>query len=222
MNKVIQRIGIELDSQQKELTRKNLIKAIMQKWIPAHHCLLELANKHLPSPLDAQRYRVDSLYSGPLDDITAEAIRNCDPNGPLTIYISKMAPEKPNDPASRFLGFGRVFSGTITTGDQVRILGPAYESGKKIDLFENVSISRICSMIPKPTSVQSICAGNIIAILGIDKYISKNGTLTSDLSSLPIKNMVFSVAPVVQRAVEPAKAKDLPKQIGRASCRERV
>ena len=213
LNKVIQRIGIELDSEQKQLTKKNLIKAVMQRWIPAHFALLELAITHLPSPVDAQKYRVDSLYSGPLDDITAEAIRNCDPEGPLTIYISKMAPEKPNDPQSRFLGFGRVFSGNISAGDQVRILGPSYEPGKKVDLFENVSISRICSMIPKPTTVSNICAGNIIAILGLDKYISKNGTLTNNPSSCTIKNMVFSVAPVVKRAVEPAKAKDLPKLV---------
>ena len=72
----------------------------MQRWIPAQLRLLEVAITHLPSPLDAQKYCVDSLHSG-LDYETAEAIRNCDPNGPLTVYISKMAPEKPNYPQSK-------------------------------------------------------------------------------------------------------------------------
>jgi elongation factor 2 len=47
---------------------------------------------HLPSPVIAQRYRVENLYSGPLDDDIAKAIRSCDPNGPLVMYVSKMVP----------------------------------------------------------------------------------------------------------------------------------
>ena len=33
---------------------------------------------HLPSPVTAQKYRVATLYDGPLDDEAATAIRNCD------------------------------------------------------------------------------------------------------------------------------------------------
>jgi len=135
LNKLLSRIQVDLDSQQRELTQKDLIKAIIQRWFPAHEALLELAIEHLPSPVKAQKYRADSLYSGPLDDSTAESIRNCDPNGPLVVYISKMAPEKPNDPDSRFLAFGRVFSGTVSPGQQVRILGPSFEFGKKSGSF---------------------------------------------------------------------------------------
>lgn len=32
---------------------------------------------HLPSPAKAQKYRVENLYEGPLDDPYANAIRNC-------------------------------------------------------------------------------------------------------------------------------------------------
>ncbi len=65
---------------------------------------------HLPSPADAQKYRVDVLYEGPLDDPYATAIRNCDSDGPLMVYVSKMipAPDK-----GRFYAFGRVFSGRV-------------------------------------------------------------------------------------------------------------
>ena len=65
---------------------------------------------HLPSPADAQKYRVDVLYEGPLDDPYATAIRNCDADGPMMVYVSKMipAPDK-----GRFFAFGRVFSGRV-------------------------------------------------------------------------------------------------------------
>ena len=47
----------------------------------------------------------------------ATAIRNCDPDGPLMMYVSKMipAPDK-----GRFFAFGRVFAGRIATGKKVR------------------------------------------------------------------------------------------------------
>ena len=37
-------------------------------------------------------FRADQLYEGPLDDEACVAMRNCDPNGHLMMYISKMVP----------------------------------------------------------------------------------------------------------------------------------
>jgi translation elongation factor EF-G len=64
----------------------------------------------------AQKYRVDTLYEGPLDDVYATAVRNCDPDGPLVMYISKMLPTSDK---GRFLAFGRVFAGRVSTGTKV-------------------------------------------------------------------------------------------------------
>jgi elongation factor 2 len=88
---------------------------------------------HLPSPVTAQKYRTDMLYEGPLDDEAAVAMKNCDPNGPLMMYISKMVPTSDK---GRFYAFGRVFAGKIATGLKVRIMGPNYTPGKKEDLYE--------------------------------------------------------------------------------------
>jgi elongation factor 2 len=51
------------------------------------------------------------------------SIKNCDPKGALMMYVSKMVPTTDK---SRFFAFGRVFSGTITTGQKVRIMGANY------------------------------------------------------------------------------------------------
>ena len=72
--------------------------------------LLEMMIWHLPSPGQAQRYRVENLYEGPLDDVYATAIRNCDPDGPLMLYVSKMIPAQDK---GRFFAFGRVFAGKV-------------------------------------------------------------------------------------------------------------
>lgn len=67
-----------------------------------------------------------------------KAMANCDPKGPLMLYISKMVPTSDK---GRFYAFGRVFSGTVATGQKVRIMGPNYAPGEKKDLCEK-SIQR--------------------------------------------------------------------------------
>lgn len=116
----------KLKAEDKELTGKPLMKRVMQNWLPAHEALLEMIIYHLPSPATAQKYRVDTLYEGPLDDVYANGIRNCDPNGPLMMYVSKMIP---TTDSGRFFAFGRVFSGRVATGSKVRIMGPNYVPG---------------------------------------------------------------------------------------------
>ena len=76
---------LQVRNEDKELTGKKLMKAVMQAWLPASEALLEMMIWHLPSPDRAQKYRVENLYEGPLDDTYASAIRNCDPNGPLML-----------------------------------------------------------------------------------------------------------------------------------------
>jgi elongation factor 2 len=105
----------------------------MQKWLNAADIILEMMVLHLPSPKAAQRYRGAYLYEGPQDDPCAVAIRECDSKGPLMLYVSKMVPTTDK---SRFFAFGRVFSGTVQTGQKVRIMGPNYKPGKKEDLHE--------------------------------------------------------------------------------------
>jgi elongation factor 2 len=87
---------------------KPLMKVVMRTWLPAGEALFLMICIHLPSPVTAQRYRTDMLYEGPNDDAAAVAMKNCDPNGPLMMYISKMVPTSDK---GRFYAFGRVFFG---------------------------------------------------------------------------------------------------------------
>ena len=157
-----------------ELRQKPLLKRCMQKWLPAHDALLEMLVQHLPSPARAQKYRADTLYEGPLDDKYAEAIRNCDSDGPLMLYISKMIPTPDK---GRFFAFGRVFAGTVKTGQKVKIMGPNYVQGKKEDLYVKNVQRTILMMGRKTEAVEACTAGNTCGLVGIDQYIVKSGTL---------------------------------------------
>lgn len=202
----------KLKSDDKELVGKPLMKRVMQNWLPAHEALLEMIIHVLPSPAKAQRYRVDTLYEGPLDDVYATAIRNCDPTGPLMMYVSKMIPTSDK---GRFIAFGRVFAGKVGTGNKVRIMGPNYVPGEKKDLFNKAVQRTVLCMGRKQEAVEDVPCGNTVALVGLDQFIIKTATLTNEGhdAAHPMKAMKFSVSPVVRVAVEPKVASDLPKLV---------
>lgn len=80
-------LNIELTEEDYKETGKKLYRSIMSKWINAAQCVSDMVAAHLPSPFQAQKYRYSYLYEGDLDDECAQAIKNCDPEGPLMYYV---------------------------------------------------------------------------------------------------------------------------------------
>jgi len=193
-----------------QLEGKPLMKAVMRNWLPAGEAMFQMIVIHLPSPATAQKYRTDMLYEGPNDDAAAMAMKKCDPEGPLMMYISKMVPTSDK---GRFYAFGRVFSGKIATGQKVRIMGPNFVPGKKEDLYEK-SIQRTILMMGRYIeAIEDVPCGNICGLVGVDQFLVKTGTITTAKEAHNLKVMKFSVSPVVRVAVEPRNAADLPKLV---------
>jgi len=193
-----------------QLEGKPLMKVVMRTWLPAGDTMFQMIVIHLPSPVTAQKYRAEMLYEGPLDDECAVAMKNCDPNGHLMMYISKMVPTSDK---GRFYAFGRVFSGKIATGQKVRIMGPNFTPGKKEDLYEK-SIQRTILMMGRYIeAIEDVPCGNICGLVGVDQFLVKTGTITTFKEAHNLKVMKFSVSPVVRVAVEPKNAADLPKLV---------
>ncbi|KAJ3414870.1 Elongation factor 2 [Chytridiales sp. JEL 0842] len=207
---ILEKLNIPLKNEEKDLEGKALLKVVMRKFLPAADALLEMIVINLPSPPTAQAYRMENLYEGPHDDECAIAIKNCDPNGPLMLYVSKMVPTSDK---GRFYAFGRVFSGTVRAGMKVRIQGPNYVPGKKDDLFIK-NIQRTVLMMGRTVEAIEDCpCGNIIGLVGIDQFLLKSGTITNSETAHNLKVMKFSVSPVVQVAVDVKNANDLPKLV---------
>jgi elongation factor 2 len=210
VTKLLDKLNIKLANDEKDLEGKPLMKVMMRKWLPAGDTMLQMICIHLPSPVTAQKYRMEMLYEGPHDDEAAIAIKTCDPNGPLMMYISKMVPTSDK---GRFYAFGRVFSGKVSTGMKARIQGPNYTPGKKEDLYEK-SIQRTILMMGRYTEpIEDVPSGNICGLVGVDQYLVKGGTITTFKDAHNLRVMKFSVSPVVRVAVEPKNAGDLPKLV---------
>jgi elongation factor 2 len=216
LDKLLPKIDVALKGEDKDLEGKLLMRAIMRQFLPLADALLEMICIHLPSPLQAQEYRCELLYQGPLDDVAATAIRKCDPNGPLMLFVSKMVPTSDK---GRFYAFGRVFSGTVRTGMKVRIMGPNYEPGKKADVTIK-NIQRTMLMMGRYTEAIDECpSGNVVGLVGIDQYILKTATITNGDDEkeyediYPLRTMKFSVSPVVQVGVDVKDPSQLPKLV---------
>ena len=207
---LVSKLEIKLTAEEKELEGKAILKVIMRKFLPAADALLEMMVIHLPSPVTAQKYRAETLYEGPPDDENCIGIRDCDPKGPLMLYVSKMVPTSDK---GRFYAFGRVFSGTVRSGLKVRIQGPNYTPGKKEDLFVKAIQRTILMMGRFIEPIEDVPAGNILGLVGVDQFLLKSGTLTTSETAHNLKVMKFSVSPVVQRSVEVKNANDLPKLV---------
>jgi elongation factor 2 len=187
---------------------KKFYKLVMNKWLPLSNSLLQMVIEKLPSPKEAQIYRAPDLYTGP-DDEMLRAMKECDPNGPVMMYVSKMVPLKQGD--TRFYAFGRLFSGTIRAGQTLKIMGSNYEYGKKKDLHNGAPQQVVSLVASKADKMPDIPCGNTCALVGMDKFLMKTGTLSSNQDAYPIKDMKFSVSPIVQVAVRPKKVADLKK-----------
>lgn len=164
----------------------------------------------LPSPKVAQKYRAAYLYEGPIEDACGQSIKNCDKEGPLMVFISKMVPTADK---GRFYAFGRVFAGTVGTGQKVRIMGPNYKPGSKNDLNVKNIQRTVLMMGGKAEAVPDVPCGNTVGLVGVDQYLMKQGTISDHEDAHNIRVMKYSVSPVVRVAVEVKAAQDLPKLV---------
>jgi elongation factor 2 len=207
---MVEKLGVKLSNEDKELEGKKIVRKVMQQWINASEALIEMIILHLPSPRVAQKYRTLYLYEGPMDDECAKGMMACDPNGPFMMFVSKMVP---SSDGGRFYAFGRVFSGKAECSKKVKIMGPNYKFGKQEDVSEK-NIQRIVLMMGrKAEDVLDVPCGNTCALVGIDSCLVKQGTISDNANAHIIRSMKYSVSPVVRIAIQPKNPADLPKLI---------
>lgn len=140
-------------------------------------------------------------------------MNSCNAEGPLVIQISKLYH---TSEANDFHSFGRVMSGTVNPGMQVRVLGEGYtlddEEDMVIATVTNCWVNETRYKIP----INGVPAGNWVLLGGIDNSIVKSATVVAQKMDddayvfRPIKHFTESVFKV---AVEPVNPSELPKML---------
>tara|TARA_B100001750_G_scaffold243781_1_gene259716 strand:+ start:637 stop:2844 length:2208 start_codon:yes stop_codon:yes gene_type:complete len=171
----------------------------LSKKAPVHEVLLDMAVSQLPSPVVAQPYRIPNIWTGDLDSELGKSMINCDPDGPLSLMITKIW----MDPHAGEVAVGRLYSGTINHGETLWAIG-----GNKAERVQQVSMMVGGDRI----SIPKIVAGNIAALTGI-RSAAAGVTVARDNDITPFEAIRHYSEPVVTVAVEPKSMKDLPKFI---------
>ncbi len=169
---------------------------------PIHDALLDTVIEHVPNPIDAQKYRIPKIWKGDLDNEIAKAMLNADPNGPLVLMITDMKV----DPHAGLVATGRVFSGTLRSGEEVWLVN-AKTSQKTLQVSLYMGSTRELA--------EEIPAGNIAGVLGLDKARSGETAISPSFKDVQgsFETLHYVSEPVVTIAIEPKNPKDLTKMI---------
>ena len=166
---------------------------------PVHEVLLDMAVSKLPSPVNAQPYRIPNIWTGDIQSPIGQAMIKCDPQAELAMMVTKIW----MDPHAGEVAVGRLYSGSINQGEQVFAIGAA-----KAERVQQVSMMVGADRIAVP----KVVAGNIAAITGI-RSAAAGVTVSRDKDFTPFEAIRHYSDPVVTVAVEPKSMKDLPKFI---------
>ncbi len=171
----------------------------LAKKSPLYKVVLDMVIRHLPSPVEAQKKRIPTIWKGDINSSVGQAMLNCDPKGPVALMITKIV----TDPHAGEIAVGRLFSGTLKPGVELHILDKkAKNRAQTVGLF----------MGPRRVEVDEIPAGNIVAIVGL-KDASAGSTCSTVENMEPFESIQHFSEPVVTMAIEAKNPRDLPKLI---------
>ena len=122
------------------------------------------------------------------------------------------------------IGFARIFSGTLTVGDEVYVLPPKFSpSDSHIPNLQRVTISALYLLMGRGLEpLQSVQAGMIFGVAGIEGQILKSGTLCSRVKGgINLAGINLGTQPIVRVALEPVNPSDLEMMIAGMQMLER-
>src|SRR3989338_4000968 len=173
-----------------------------KKWFwenaPLYEVLLDAVVKHLPSPVEAQKYRIPKIWHGDIESDFGKGLLNCDSNAEPAFVITNTIIESRS---GKEISAGRLFSGTLKPGMEVYL-----NHEKKKQKIQQVLVYNGV----KPEQMEEVPAGNVLAITGIISEPGETITLSPQDSFENIKH-IFD--PVITKSISVSKPQDLPKLI---------
>ncbi|EAT82293.2 hypothetical protein SNOG_09958 [Parastagonospora nodorum SN15] len=122
-----------------------------------------------------------------------------------------------NEDAEHLIGFARIFSGTLSVGDEVYVLGPKFTPANPHAAPEpqKVKVTALYLMMGRGLEpLTTVPAGVVFGIGGLEGHVLKSGTLCSQLpGSVNLAGVQMGTQPIVRVALEPENPYDLDKMI---------
>jgi len=172
----------------------------LSKMAPIHSILLNMVIRHLPNPNQAQAYRIPKIWFGDQTTQIGKDMLMLNEKGALAGIVTKVVP----DPHAGVVAAVRLFSGTISRGQEVHLVGQ--HVNKRV---QQVAVYKG----PQRIQMESIPAGNIIAVIGLPEAFSGETICQPDIEMTPFEAIKHLFEPVVTKSIEPKNPQDLPKLI---------
>ncbi|KAH9879172.1 hypothetical protein J1614_002610 [Plenodomus biglobosus] len=208
-------LGIRLKPSEYKTDAKELMRLVCQQYFGPSLGFVDMVTQHVPSPAEGAKRLLQRHYTGPLDSKTAQAMENCDQNGPLVVHVTKLF--NATD-AKSFTALGRVMSGTATSPQSVRVLGEGYTLEDEEDMVVATMTDTWIAQSRYNIPVSGVPAGNWVLLGGVDNSIVKTATIVA--SKLPDDEDAYIFRPirhffesVFKVAVEPFNPSELPKML---------
>ena len=198
--KFMQKKGVSfkdiIDNQNKEDT--NSKREWFWKNAPLFEVLLDSVISHLPSPLEAQKYRIPKIWAGDLETDFGRQLLECSADGEVAFVITNTIIDSRS---GKEISAGRLFSGTLKPGMEVYL-----NNDKKKQRIQQVLVYNGV----KPEQLEVVPAGNVLAITGL---ISQPGETITINPQEPFENIKHIFDPVITKSISVGKPQDLPKLI---------
>ncbi|MDP2926296.1 MAG: elongation factor EF-2 [Nanoarchaeota archaeon] len=165
---------------------------------PLFEVLLDAVVEHLPSPIDAQKYRIPKIWQGDPTSDFGKGLISCDKNGEVAFVITNTIIEPRS---GKEINAGRLFSGTLREGMEVYL-----NNEKKKQKIQQVLVYNGI----KPEQMEEVPAGNVLAITGL---VSKPGETITINPHESFENIRHIFDPVITKSITVPKPQDLPKLI---------
>ncbi|KAJ3519898.1 hypothetical protein NM208_g13940 [Fusarium decemcellulare] len=212
---VLASLGIELKPSQYKADAKVILKLVCEQFFGPSTGFVDMIIQHIPSPVETALRLLERYYTGPVDTKVAASMRACDQDGPLVVHITKLFNTAD---AKSFHSFGRVLSGTVRPGMQVRVLGEGYS----LDDEEDMAMASIGEVFIGETRynipTDGVPAGNLVLLSGVDNSIVKSATilppkLEDDEDAYIFRPITHFTESVLKVAAEPINPSELPKML---------
>ncbi len=181
---------------------KNNEKILLKNTLPIHEPVIQAIVNHLPSPKEAQKYRIDKIWSGSVETEAGNYLTKCESSGPVILSVSSVL----YDPKLKYTLIARIFSGTVRRGQVLVSL-----SDKSTHTVNQLFLL----MGPSREPIDKAAAGNIIGITSTVN-IKSGETLVQegfDNKMTPFEQIRYVSEPVMTVSLEPVKLTQLPELI---------
>ncbi len=171
----------------------------LQEVAPIDETVLSMVVEHLPTPKEAQVYRIPHLWHGDLNSTEGKAMTSVDAKARTNGVIFGIT----YDQHSGEVAIARIFSGHVEKGSEV------YVSSRpdNVQRVQQVGVF----MGPERVLVDSIPAGNIAALIGL-RDANVGDTISEDKIE-PFEQITHYSKPVVTKAIEAKDTRDTTKLI---------